>query len=214
MTQRADLMRSRRRLTAAPGSRHDRMIRLLGVVLPSAIGVLVAFLALAPVLRNTELSFLLDKNQVDIARERMRVSQALYRGQDSEGRPFSLEAGSAVQQSSRNPVVQLKELAARILLAEGPGVLEARQGSYNIDSEQVSIVGPVQFSSANGYRMVTRDVDIDLPERRMVSRGAVTGRLPAGTFRADQLKADLVNRTVTLEGRARLRMTQGGLTRR
>ncbi|ESZ86656.1 MAG: hypothetical protein Q27BB25_12825 [Blastomonas sp. CACIA14H2] len=211
MTQRADQMRSRRQLFAAPGSSHDRMVRFLGMFLPTAIGVLVAFLALAPLLRNTEVSFLLDKNQVDIARERMRVTQALYRGQDSEGRPFSLEAGSAVQKSSRNPVVEMNDLAARILLKDGPGVLEAGRGNYNMDTEQVSVVGPVQFSSANGYRMVTRDVDIDLPERSMVSRGEVTGRLPTGTFRADRLKANLAERTVTLEGRARLRMTQGGL---
>lgn len=211
MTQRADLMRSRRQLFAAPGSSHDKMVRFLGMFLPAAIGVLVAFLALAPLLRNTEVSFLLDKNQVDIARERMRVTQALYRGQDSEGRPFSLEAGSAVQKSSRNPVVEMNDLAARILLKDGPGVLEAGRGNYNMDTEQVEVVGPVQFSSANGYRMVTRDVDIDLPKRSMVSRGEVTGRLPTGTFRADRLKANLAERTVTLEGRARLRMTQGGL---
>lgn len=211
MTQRADQMRSRRQLFAAPGSSHDRMVRFLGMFLPAAIGVLVAFLALAPLLRNTEVSFLLDKNQVDIARERMRVTQAMYRGQDSEGRPFSLEAGSAVQKSSRNPVVEMNDLAARILLKDGPGVLEAGRGNYNMDTEQVSVVGPVQFSSANGYRMVTRDVDIDLPKRSMVSRGEVTGRLPTGTFRADRLKANLAERTVTLEGRARLRMTQGGL---
>lgn len=211
MTQRADQMRSRRQLFAAPGSSHDRMVRFLGMFLPTAIGVLMAFLALAPLLRNTEVSFLLDKNQVDIARERMRVTQAMYRGQDSEGRPFSLEAGSAVQKSSRNPVVEMNDLAARILLKDGPGVLEAGRGNYNMDTEQVSVVGPVQFSSANGYRMVTRDVDIDLPRRSMVSRGEVTGRLPTGTFRADRLKANLAERTVTLEGRARLRMTQGGL---
>lgn len=211
MTQRADQMRSRRQLFAAPGSSHDKMVRFLGMFLPAAIGVLVAFLALAPLLRNTEVSFLLDKNQVDIARERMRVTQALYRGQDSEGRPFSLEAGSAVQKSSRNTVVEMNDLAARILLKDGPGVLEAGRGNYNMDTEQVEVVGPVQFSSANGYRMVTRDVDIDLPKRSMVSRGEVTGRLPTGTFRADRLKANLAERTVTLEGRARLRMTQGGL---
>jgi lipopolysaccharide export system protein LptC len=211
MTQRADQMRNRRQLFAAPGSSHDKMVRFLGMFLPAAIGVLVAFLALAPLLRNTEVSFLLDKNQVDIARERMRVTQAMYRGQDSEGRPFSLEAGSAVQKSSRNPVVEMTDLAARILLKDGPGVLEAGRGNYNMDTEQVEVVGPVQFSSANGYRMVTRDVDIDLPKRSMVSRGEVTGRLPTGTFRADRLKANLAERTVTLEGRARLRMTQGGL---
>lgn len=211
MTQRADQMRNRRQLFAAPGSSHDKMVRFLGMFLPAAIGVLVAFLALAPLLRNTEVSFLLDKNQVDIARERMRVTQAMYRGQDSEGRPFSLEAGSAVQKSSRNPVVEMNDLAARILLKDGPGVLEAGRGNYNMNTEQVEVVGPVQFSSANGYRMVTRDVDIDLPKRSMVSRGEVTGRLPTGTFRADRLKANLAERTVTLEGRARLRMTQGEL---
>lgn len=211
MTQRADQMRTRRQLFAAPGSSHDKMVRFLGMFLPAGIGVLVAFLALAPLLRNTEVSFLLDKNQVDIARERMRVTQAMYRGQDSEGRPFSLEAGSAVQKSSRNPVVEMNDLAARILLKDGPGVLEAGRGNYNMDTEKVSVVGPVQFSSANGYRMVTRDVDIDLPRRSMVSRGEVTGRLPTGTFRADRLRANLAERTVTLEGRARLRMTQGGL---
>lgn len=211
MTQRADQMRNRRQLFASPGSSHDRLVRILGMVLPAGIGVLVAFLALAPLLRNTEVSFLLDKNQVEIARERMRVTQALYRGQDSEGRSFSLEAGSAVQKSSRNPVVEMNDLAARILLKDGPGVLEAGRGNYNMDTEQVSVVGPVQFSSANGYRMVTRDVDIDLPERTMVSRGEVTGRLPTGTFRADRLRANLAERTVTLEGRARLRMTQGGM---
>jgi lipopolysaccharide export system protein LptC len=213
MTQRADQIRTRRQLFATPGSSHDRLVRFLGMFLPAAIGVLVAFLALAPLLRNTEVSFLLDKNEVDIARERMRVTQAMYRGQDSTGRPFSLEAGSAVQKNSRNPVVEMNDLAARILLKEGPGVLEAGRGNYNMDTEQVSIVGPVQFSSANGYRMVTRDVDIDLPKQSMVSRGEVTGRLPTGTFRADRLKADLAERTVTLEGRARLRMTQGGLPR-
>jgi lipopolysaccharide export system protein LptC len=213
MTERADRMRTRRQLFATPGSSHDRLVRLLSLALPSAIGMLVAFMALAPLLRSTEVSFLLDKNQVDIARERMRVTEALYRGQDSQGRPFSLEAGSAVQKSSRNPVVEMNDLAARILLKEGPGVLQAPRGNYNMDSEQVSIIGPVQFNSANGYRMVTRDVDIDLPRQSMVSRGEVTGRLPSGTFRADRLKADLENRTVTLEGRARLRMTQGGLPR-
>ncbi|WP_373488312.1 LPS export ABC transporter periplasmic protein LptC [Blastomonas sp.] len=210
MTERADQMRTRRQVSAAPGSRHDHVVRLLGVALPAAIGILAAFLALAPLLQNTEVSFLLDKNEVEIARERMRVTEALYRGEDSQGRPFSLKAGSAVQRNSTTPVVELKDLAARILLQDGPAVLEAGTGSYNMDSEQVSVIGAVQVSSANGYRMVTRDVDIDLPGRRMESRGEVTGRMPTGTFRADRLVADLATRTVTLDGRARLRMTQGG----
>lgn len=212
MTERADQMRSRRQLFALPGSRHDGLIRVLGMVLPSAIGALVAFLALAPLFQGSEVSFLLAKDQVDIARERLRVSEALYRGQDREGRPFSLKAGSAVQQSSKVPVVELKDLSARLLFDSGPAVLEADKGQYDMRRETVSVDGPVRFNSANGYRLVTRDVDINLANRQMVSRGPVSGRMPTGTFSANSLKADLVNHTVTLEGRARLRMTQGGRT--
>lgn len=211
MTERADQMRDRRKLFAAPGGRHDRIIAILQVALPSTIGVLVAFLALAPLLRGSEVSFLLAKDQVEIARERMRVTEALYRGEDSEGRPFSLKAGSAVQKSSKVPIVKLEDLSARILLENGPGVLTANHGQYNMDTENVAIQGPVQFNSANGYRLNTRDVDIDLNTRSMESRGTVSGRIPAGTFSADKLKANLADRTVTLEGRAKLRMTQGGL---
>lgn len=208
MTERAEQMRTRRQVSAAPGSRHDRLIKFLSLVLPMAVGVLVAFLGLAPLLKGTEVSFLLDKDQVDIARERMRITNAQYRGEDSTGRAFSLKAGSAVQRSSKQPIVELNDLSARLLLDNGPGVLIADDGTYNMETENVAVVGPVRFTSSNGYRLVTRDVDVDIPARKLESRGAVTGRIPAGTFSADKLKANLAERTVTLEGRARLRMTQ------
>lgn len=208
MTERAEQMRTRRQVFAAPGSSHDRLVKGMQMVFPIAIGVLVAFLALAPLIKGTEVSFLLDKDQVEIARERMRISEAQYRGEDSEGRPFSLKAGSAVQRSSKEPVVEMEDLSARLLLENGPGILSADDGTYNMETEQVSVLGPVRFTSSNGYRLVTRDVEIDIPARKMESRGPVSGRIPAGTFSANKLKANLANRTVTLEGRARLRMTQ------
>jgi lipopolysaccharide export system protein LptC len=37
----------------------------------------------------------------------------------------------------------------------------------------------------------------------------VTGTVPAGTFSASRISADLGERTVTLEGNARLRMIPG-----
>jgi len=80
-----------------------------------------------------------------------------------------------------------------------------------MDAERVKIDGAVQFQAAGGYRMTTRDVGIDLKTRRMKSDGRVDGRMPIGTFSADHLEADLSERTVTLNGRARLRIDQNGL---
>jgi lipopolysaccharide export system protein LptC len=45
----------------------------------------------------------------------------------------------------------------------------------------------------------------------MRSAGRVDGRIPIGTFSADHLEADMAERTVTLNGRANLRIEQNGL---
>ncbi|MEQ6334904.1 LPS export ABC transporter periplasmic protein LptC [Sphingobium sp. MK2] len=211
MSVQADQQRDVRRQWARPGGSHDRMVKLLKNWLPVAVGVLSALLATAPFTGGDKVSFVLDKNKVEVAKERMRVTEALYRGEDSKGQPFSLRAGSAVQKSSREPIVDLNNMSARILLSDGPAVLNAQKGRYDMDSERVAIVGPVQFEAAGGYRLTTRDVGIDLKTRRMQSAGRVDGRIPIGTFGADQLRADLEARTVTLNGRARLRIEQNGL---
>ncbi|MGE4321976.1 MAG: LPS export ABC transporter periplasmic protein LptC [Sphingobium sp.] len=211
MSTQADQQRHARRHWARPGGSHDRLVAMLKNYLPMAVGVLTALLAIAPFTGGDKVSFLLDKNKVEVARERMRVTEALYRGEDSKGQPFSLRAGSAVQKSSREPVVDLNDMSARILLADGPAVLNAGKGRYNMDNERVAIDGAVQFQAAGGYRLTTRDVGIDLKTRRMQSAGRVDGRIPIGTFSADHLEADMEARTVTLNGRASLRIEQNGL---
>jgi lipopolysaccharide export system protein LptC len=211
MSVEADRQRNHRRHWAVPGGSHDRTVRLLKNVLPVGVGILSAFLFTAPFTRGSDVSFVLDKNKVEVATERMRVTEALYRGQDSNGQPFSLRAGSAVQKSSREPIVNLNDLSARILLQDGAASLKAQRGRYNLDTQNVAIDGPVQFDAENGYRLTTRDVALDLNSRRLRSQGRVDGRMPIGTFSADHLEADLADRTVTLDGRARLRIDQNGL---
>jgi lipopolysaccharide export system protein LptC len=211
MSIQAEQQRNVRRHWARPGGSHDKVVGALKGWLPVAVGMLAALLAMAPFLGGDKVSFVLDKNKVEVAKERMRVSEALYRGEDSKGQPFSLRAASAVQKSSREPVVDLNDMSARILLTDGPAVLDARRGRYNMESEKVAIDGPVQFQAAGGYRLTTRDVGIDMKTRQMRSEGHVDGRIPIGTFSGDHLEADLTTRTVTLNGRASLRIEQNGL---
>jgi lipopolysaccharide export system protein LptC len=69
--------------------------------------------------------------------------------------------------------------------------------------------GPVTFRAANGYKLDTHDATVDLKARRMESGGAVTGTLPQGSFSANKMSADLENRVVRLDGRARLHIVPG-----
>lgn len=200
--------RRRRRAWAIPGSSHDRIIAVARVMLPASVVVLVLALGFAPLTSGRDISFMLAKDRVAVARERLRVSQALYRGEDEKGQPFSLTAKSAVQQTSADPVVKLDTLAAKIGLQSGPATLSAPRGTYNMDNEQVGLNGPVAFRGADGYRLDTHDVDLDMQTRRLASRNPVTGTMPLGAFSADRMQADLDNRVVVLNGHARLHITQ------
>ena len=88
------------------------------------------------------------------------------------------------------------------------GAHRAAAGSYNIDDQLVAVDGAVRFSAADGYRMTARNVSIDLPAQ-LSRRGRGRGHGPGRHLLRRPDRADLDERTVTLDGNARLRMVPG-----
>lgn len=199
----------KRQSWAAPGGRHDRLVKYLQIILPVTIGILAAFLTMAPLQKSNELSFLLSRDNVDIAPERLRVEAARYSGADGAGRPFELNAASALQRTSSTPIVELEDLSAQLELDDGLAFIVANRGLYDLEEEIVSIEGPLEFRAADGYRLQTSNVLVRLDQREMRSAGEVDGRIPLGAFSAERMRVDMPSRTVFLEGRARLRIVQG-----
>ena len=96
-------------------------------------------------------------------------------------------------------------------MAQGPLLIGANNGRYNLDLQKVMIDGPVKVASADGYRLATRDVTVDLKQRQLASAGPVSGGMRLGQFQAGQLHADLGDRTVVLDHGARLKIVQGAV---
>jgi lipopolysaccharide export system protein LptC len=196
---------------AVPGSAHDRIVRWSKILLPSAVGVLIAVLMLAPLDKHGDVSFILDKKKVENAPERMRVETARYVGADDKGQKFEITANRAIQHSSEVPVVDIEGMFARLALANGPLMILANQGRYDLDSQKVDVNGPVRVVGPDGYRLETRDVRVDLKSRKLASDGPVAGQMRLGQFQAGKLQADLGSRTVVLGGGARLKIVQGAV---
>ncbi len=213
MSELADQDRKVKRGWAKPNSSHDRLIRLMKYALPALVGLVLAFLALVPLEERDEVSFLVDKNKLSQAEERMKVEAAQYRGQDEEGRPFVLDARSAVQATSADPIVDISQMSARLQLDEGPAEITADAARFNPEVNLVNVLGQVRVAVADGYQLLTSNVAVDLRDRSLQSQGQVEGRMPLGTFRADRMSADLPERKVVLEGNARLHIDQGALTK-
>lgn len=211
MSEAADRKHEIMRHWAEPGSRHDTVIRAVKYGLPILIVGLIVMLAVAPFDRRGDVSFILDKNEVEQARERMRVEQARYTGEDNKGQRFLIVADRAVQQSSNVPVVTIEGMEARLNLARGPLSIAALKGRYDLERELVAIDGPIRIVGPDGYRLATRDVTVDLDKRTMRSKGQVNGHMPLGQFQAGSLSADLDERTVRLDGGVRLKIVQGAV---
>jgi lipopolysaccharide export system protein LptC len=210
-TKEAKQLRNQRQHFAAPGGSHDRLVTFLGKALPMGVGIVAALMIITPLSPGTEVSFLLDRDKVAMIDERLSVSNAMYRGQDDGGRPFSLTAGEAVQRSSREGIVRMEDMMAQILLRDGPARISAEGGAYDIDAEVMTVDGPLRLSAADGYTMTARGVSVDLQSRVMVGDGRVEGAVPAGTFEADRIEVDIDERKISLRGNARLTMRPGEL---
>jgi lipopolysaccharide export system protein LptC len=211
MSAAADRRQERKRHWAEPGSRHDAIVKATKFGLPVVIVVLVLMLAIAPFERRGDVSFILDKNKVAEAKERMRVESARYVGEDNKGQKFEIIADRAVQQSSNVPVVMIEGVHARLNMSRGPLSIAALKGRYDLEGEEVTIDGPVRVAGPDGYQLATRDVLVDLDKRTMQSRGRVNGAMRLGQFQAGRLSADLDERTVRLEGGVRLKIYQGAV---
>lgn len=211
MSEAANKERTSKQTWAVPGSSHDRVIRIAKIALPSAVGVLIAILALAPLEKNGDVSFILDKTKVASTPEVMHIDSARYTGEDSQGRPFAILAQSAVQRNSNVPIVDISGMMARLALTDGPGTVVANHARYNPNTQQAAVIGPVQASGPDGYKLATSNVTLDLKQKQITGSGGVQGQMRLGQFEAGRLKADLDSHTVDLDQGVRLKIEQGAV---
>lgn len=196
---------------ARPGGGHDRLIRTLAWALPSGVGVLAAFLVTAPLTMKRELGFTLQRGEIEQVPERLRATQATYRGLDDRGQPFTLAGTSAVQSPAGVQAVTLKGLMGEMMTRDGRARLDAPDATFRPEERMMAVDGPLTVAMGDGYALRTTDVDVDLGARTAASRGRVSGSIPLGTFTADRMTVDLDERHVALTGRARLHVEQGAI---
>ena len=127
---------------AEPGSAHDWLVKWTKIILPSAVGVLIAVLAVAPLGKKSDVSFVLDKKKVENAPERMRVEAARYSGTDDKGQMFVMIANRAIQRSSEVPIVDINGIQQKVTPDEVLNVPQlAGEPGARLTFDKVLLVG-------------------------------------------------------------------------
>ncbi|KAB7645446.1 LPS export ABC transporter periplasmic protein LptC [Polymorphobacter fuscus] len=195
-----------RQRAARPGGAHDTRVRLLKWLLPVLAFAVLAAIVIVPMTKVSEFSFLLAKDKVGVAAERLRIDNAVYRGETEKGEAFTISAQGAVQRSSAVAIVELTGLKAKLAMADGPATVTAPAGRYFIENDRLQVTGPVRLDSTAGYTLDSDTVDIDLNTRRVSTETPVTGTLPIGNFSAARMSGDIQGRTLVMDGGAHLRI--------
>jgi lipopolysaccharide export system protein LptC len=203
-----DALLTPRQRAALPGSYRDTLFGVLRWLLPGLAVLVLAVIIIWPLTKAREFSFLLAKDKVAIAEERLRIDRPVYRGETAKGEAFVLSAAGAVQRSSAVPIVELSDLRAKLQLSDGPLTVTAPSGRYFLDTDKLQVAGPVMLESTSGFSLDSSQVDIDINARTVSTDTPVSGTVPLGSFRAGRLEADIRGRTVVLDGGAHLRIYQ------
>ena len=137
---------------------------------------------------------------------------ARYVGTDNKGQQFVITAKRAIQRSSDVPIVDIQGMFAQLALAQGPLMIAANQGRYNLDTQKVAIDGPgagrrPRRLSARDPRRHGRSQAAPAGQRRP-GRGPDAARPVPGRAASAPTSA---SRTVVLDGGARLKIVQGAV---
>jgi lipopolysaccharide export system protein LptC len=190
------------------GGSYDRLIGFLKRALPVTASLLILALLLLPFLQDREFSFILDKKKVAKAGERLRMEAPLYRGADSQGRSFILQAVRAVQKSSNDPTLILEKLKATLEMPDGLAQITAERGSFDLKREQLNVSGVIELTRSDGYRFIAQDVRVDMKTRTAASDQPVEGDGPFGHFRAGSFRINLDDTSLVFSKQASLRFVQ------
>jgi len=187
---------------------YDTYVRIMRVALVAASAALAGALALWPLLRDEERSFVLNEEAMRPGDEAVRIVGPTYRGTDDRDRMFTIAAERAVQASPDDPIVTLEGIDAYMELdADRSAAVQAAGGIYDTREETVRVPGGMTVTTSDGYRLEGRAATVDLAGKMVSSDQPVSGRGPLGRIQAERFSLDIDGRKAVFEGNVRMHTT-------
>lgn len=187
---------------------YDRYVAAMRIGLIAAAVLLTVLLALWPLLREGESSFVLNEETMRSAAEKIQILRPRYEGTDSLNRLFAITAERAEQSSPDDPTVLLESIAARMELGEGrSATATADDGVYDTDREVLQVPESMHLTTSDGYRLDAQEATVDLVNKMIVSDRPVEGEGPLGHIKANRFTIDIDARKAVFEGDVRMRTT-------
>lgn len=192
------------------GGGYSRFVGLMKVALPIAAGILMLMVVIWPQIEEESEGFRLGISSVlPGGAGGQRIVSARFNGIDSDGRPYTVTADSAVQAEANEdgdaPPVLLESPKADMTLGNGAWIaLSADDGAYHKQTETLDLEGNVSGFHDDGYEIRTTRAQIDLGAGAASGSAPVAGHGPLGEIKGEGFRLTDGGKRIVFTGKSQL----------
>lgn len=162
--------------------RPSRVIRVLKYGLPAVAIVLAAALLIWPHVTFKIGPF---EAKIDLQDNRLRMRDLRYEGKDDRGRPFVINAATAIETRADPREVQLEQLKAELKLSRGYVLARSDHGFYYEAEKRLDVWGNVHIFDPSGYEFRGESAIVNLADSLVLADEPVEGQGPLGIIRGN-----------------------------
>lgn len=135
----------------------------------------------------------------------LRMANPRYTGTDEHNRPYTITADTATVDRVDRRRLNLQNLQADLTLEDNRWIsLSAPQGVYQQDRQHLTLAGPIEMYSDEGYELHARSAQLDIQSGTAASDLPVRGHGPLGAITANSFRLDRKTQRLEFGGGVKL----------
>lgn len=190
--------------------RYRRAVSLLKIALPLMALALVVTLVVYSVVYRPAGAIAISYSDKGMDGDAVIMTKARFVGSDKNDEPFEVRADRARQDPNDNSLIELSNVDAKLTLKEGTTLhLGATTGVLDTKNRLLDLVGPVTFTSSDGYELRTAEARADLKNGLLTGDKPVETSGPFGSIKAGRFEANDSERTAHFSGGVHIHLVPG-----
>jgi lipopolysaccharide export system protein LptC len=187
--------------------RHSRIVRVLRVSVPAAVGVALVVLFLASYFNPLRVLSRLPINVGDlvVSGTKITMERPHLSGFTRDARAYELSADAAAQDLTKPDIVELQNIHAKLQMQDKSTVeMNAALGIYNSKGEILKLDRNIDITSSTGYAGHLIEATVDMRSGNVVSEKPVEVKLLQGVLNSNRLRIQDSGDLVVFDGGVRM----------
>jgi lipopolysaccharide export system protein LptC len=188
----------------AMAARHSRLVRILRIAVPGAVGLAMATVIGISVFNPFRMlmpKLPLDMDNLVVSGTKITMEAPHLSGYTPDQRPYEMWAKTAVQDVTDPDHVELNKLRTKLLMQDGSTVfLDSLTGLFDNKAQTLDLHKDIFLQTTTGYEARLSQAHVDMVKNTVDSDEHVDVKLTNGTLTSDRLHIINGGEVVLFEG--------------